>query len=130
MTDSLGERTMTYVMKHETWLKNTEIRFKPRSKTLKAIDQALEDYHTTPTEERLRRLRISVHHWKMTKGFDADAGKPAWLLSERNHKGSVATLDLQLYGVKNGTSPFLLAQADVPFYGMEMWAGSDAAICS
>jgi len=118
---------MAYIMQTETWLRLTELSGKPRSKYLKGVDQALQKYHATPGEISLSQLKLALHHWKMSKGYDAAAGKPAWMLSPRNRNRACETLDLQTFGISSALTPALVEMADSPFYGIEAWAGEAAA---
>lgn len=114
---------MPYVMQHETWMKLTEVSFKPRSKYLKSIDAALKRYHQTKSDQELKSLKLALHHWKMSKGFDGDAKMPAWKTSERNRNKAVETLDAQVFGFQDPHAMGLLAElAELPFYGMEAFA--------
>ena len=72
---------MVYVMMYDTWKERSKLTMKPRSSKLKAIDAAIRKYHEVPTEQSLKDLRLAVHNWKMYKGYDAIAGKPAWVTS-------------------------------------------------
>lgn len=111
---------MPYVMLYDTWMKDTEARFKPRSDRLKEIDKAIQQYHSTKSDEDLTKLKRALHLWKMWKGYDASAGKPAWIISERNKKGAIRDLDLQLFGVRDKSA--LEDLSDQPYYGIESWA--------
>ena len=112
---------MPYVMQFETWKKLTEVSMKPRSKYLKSIDKSLERYQKTKSDSDLKKLKLALHHWKMSKGF------PDWKTSERNRNKAVETLDLQLFGMRDAKAVGVLADlAELPFYGIELWA-EDAA---
>lgn len=118
---------MTYVMQHETWMKLTAVTGKIRSSELKSVDAALKQYHKTKSEADLKKLKLALHHWKMYKGFDGAAGKPAWRTSERNRKQAVETLDMQVFGVpESAASRVLQDLAELPFYGIEAWAEDEA----
>lgn len=118
---------MPYLMHTETWLKLTELTGKPRSKYLKAVDEALRQYHAAHTDANLSKVKLALHHWKMSKGYDVAAGKPAWMLSPRNRNRAAETLDLQTFGMNSACPPGLVELADTPFYGIEAWAGEMAA---
>src|ERR1700761_2937223 len=113
---------MTYVMPYENWIKGTELRLKPRSKRLTGIDKALKRYHETRAKSDLDALKIALHQWKMEKGYDGVAGKPAWLTDERNRTHAVERLDLQVFGYQGAIDQSVLADlAELPFYGVESW---------
>ena len=107
---------MTYVMQHETWMKLTAVTGRIRSSELKSIDAALKQYHKTKSDADLKKLKLALHHWKMYKGFDGTAGKPAWRTSERNRKQAVETLDMQSCGVPDRAAWGVLTDlAELPF---------------
>ncbi len=116
---------MPYVMLYDTWMKDTAVSFKPRSNRLQAIDEALKKYHSTKSDTDLVTLKLALHQWKMWKGYDALAGKPAWIINERNKKGAVSDLDLQIFGARNSSA--LEDISDQPYYGIEEWAPDQAA---
>ncbi|MBL8209694.1 MAG: hypothetical protein JNK87_03230 [Bryobacterales bacterium] len=117
---------MPYLMQLESWMKLTEVSRKPRSKYLRAIDNRLREYHKAPSPAALGKVKLALHHWKMSKGYDAPAGRPAWMLSDRNRSRAVETLDRQVFGMPE-TIPSVLADlAELPFYGLEAFAEADA----
>ena len=119
---------MAYVMQYDTWIKGTELRLKPRSKYLKGVDFALQQYHQTKTDADLRSLKLALHQWKMYKGYDSLGGKPAWALSDRNRGKFVEQLDLQVFGYQGALDNSVLADlAELPFYGIESWADDSEA---
>lgn len=113
---------MSYVMKYDTWINMTELRFKPRSKYLTGVDKALKRYHDSKSKSDLDSLKIALHQWKMERGYDGVAGKPAWLTDERNRNKAVEQLDLQVFGYQGAIDTSVLADlAELPFYGLESW---------
>jgi hypothetical protein len=114
-------------MQFETWIKLTQLTGKPRSKYLKGVDEALQQYHKAVSEANLSKLKLALHHWKMSKGYDGAAGMPGWMVSPRNHQKGPETLDLQTLGVNGRLTPVLADLADSPFYGIEAWAGEALA---
>jgi len=109
-------------MKYETWMRSTELRLKPRSKYLTAIDKALLQFHTTKTKSDLDKLKLALHQWKLERGYSSGAGKPAWLTDERNRNRAVEQLDLQVFGYQGAIDTSALADlAELPFYGVESW---------
>jgi hypothetical protein len=118
---------MTYVMQHETWMKLTAVTGRVRGSELKSIDSALKQYHKTKSAADLKKLKLALHHWKMYKGFDGAAGKPAWRTSDRNRNKAVETLDMQIFGMPDTAASGVLSDlAELPFYGIEMWAEDEA----
>jgi hypothetical protein len=119
---------MPYVMRYETWMNLTDISFKIRSKYLRRVDKALKQYEQMGSQPNLQKLKIALHQWKMSKGFDTIGGKPAWMRDERNRRQAIQTLDLQVYDLPSGGSKEVLADlAELPFYGIEAWAGEEMA---
>jgi hypothetical protein len=118
---------MSYVMRYETWKKLTEVSFKVRSKYLRRVDNALEQYEKTRSDADRQKLKLALHQWKMSKGYDAMGGKPAWMLSDRNRQRAVETLDRQLFDIPETINPEVLNDlAELPFYGIEAWAEGQA----
>jgi len=119
---------MPYVMRHETWMELTNAgMLKVRSAQLKTIDAALQAYHARPGEASLADLKLALHHWKMSKGYDGNGGKPGWVTSERNKRSAVSNLDMQVFGQPNPLANSVLKElAELPFYGIESWAEDDA----
>jgi hypothetical protein len=101
--------------------------FKVRSAQLKKIDEALLAYHARPGDAGLSQIKLALHHWKMSKGYDGNGGKPAWVTSERNKRSAVSNLDMQVFGQPNPLANSVLKElAELPFYGIETWAEDDA----
>lgn len=120
---------MPYVMRYETWKKLTDVSFKVRSKYLRRVDSSLERYEKTHLDSDLQKLKLALHQWKMSKGYDAAGGKPMWMLSDRNRQKAVETLDKQLFGIPETINPEVLADlAELPFYGIEAWAEGQARL--
>lgn len=118
---------MPYVMRYETWKKLTDVSFKVRSKYLRRVDNTLEQYERTHSDADLQKLKLALHQWKMSKGYDAAGGKPAWMLSDRNSKKAVETLDKQLFPIPETINQEVLNDlAELPFYGIEAWADGQA----
>ncbi|MGH9591413.1 MAG: hypothetical protein ACRD25_13525, partial [Terracidiphilus sp.] len=118
---------MPYVMRYETWKSLTEVSLKIRSKYLRRVDSTLQQYEKTHSDADLQKLKIALHQWKMSKGYDAPGGKPAWMLSDRNKKRAVETLDKQLFGIPETLNQQVLNDlAELPFYGIEAWAEGQA----
>lgn len=118
---------MPYVMRYETWKKLTDVSFKVRSKYLRRVDNMLEQYQKMPTDPNLQKLKLALHQWKMSKGYDAAGGKPMWMLSDRNRQQAVETLDKQLFGIPETINQAVLNDlAELPFYGLEAWAEGQA----
>ncbi len=116
---------MAYVMKYETWMEQTKLGLtKPRSDELKAIDEALKAHDSVPSDDNLRKLRIALHKWKMSKGFGGSV--PAWKSAERNRKGAVELLDQQVHFTKKPNQAVLDDLAELPFYGVESLADEKA----
>lgn len=120
---------MPYVMRYETWKNLTEVPFKIRSKFLRRVDNSLEQYEKTHSDADLQKLKLALHQWKMSKGYDATAGRPVWMLSDRNKKKAVETLDKQIFGIPETINPTVLNDlAELPFYGIEAWAEGQARL--
>lgn len=118
---------MPYVMKFETWKKLTDVSFKVRSKYLRRVDNTLEQYQKTQLDSDLQKLKVALHQWKMSKGYDAAGGKPLWMLTDRNRQKAVETLDKQLFGIPETINQDVLNDlAELPFYGIEAWAEGQA----
>lgn len=114
---------MPYVMKPETWMNLTEVRFKVRSSQLRRVDKCLAQYDKTKSPADLEKLKVALHQWKMSKGYDAVGGKPKWMTSERNSRQAVETLDKQIFGLPETVNQEVLNDlAELPFYGIEAWA--------
>lgn len=115
---------MPYVMRYETWMDKTEMKFRIRSKYLRRIDKKLKQYHQAPSAGNLEQLKIALDHWKQFKGYDLVGNTPKWRLDPRNGKQAIETLDLQVFGVPAGSAREVLDDlAELPFYGIEAWAG-------
>lgn len=118
---------MPYIMQHETWMTLTSLTGNVRGPALRSVDSALKNYHKRKDDESLRRLRLAMHHWKMRNGFGGPKNMPEWRANPRNRKKAIETLDLQLHGVPDAGAPSVLADlAELPFYGLEIWADADA----
>lgn len=114
---------MPYVMQFETWKNLTEVSFKPRSKYLKRVDNALLQYHKTKSLQDLSKLKIALHHWKMSKGYESIGGRPRWMTTDRNSRKAVETLDKQIFGLPEAVNTEVLNDlAELPFFGIEAWA--------
>ncbi|MGH9586218.1 MAG: hypothetical protein ACRD3F_04665, partial [Acidobacteriaceae bacterium] len=110
-------------MRYETWKKLTDVSFKVRSKYLRRVDNCLERYEKTHSDADLQKLKLALHQWKMSKGYDGMGGKPRWMLSDRNRQKAVETLDKQLFGIPETINQQVLNDlAELPFYGIEAWA--------
>ncbi len=71
---------------YDQWMERTRLGLnKPRSDTLKILDQALKNYDAARTRRNLRDLCHAFEVWK--------GGKPDWKHSERNTKGAVTDLN-------------------------------------
>lgn len=118
---------MAYVMLHETWMEKTSAgAFKPRSSELKAVDEAIKTYHQAKTSQNLRRIRIALHNWKMSKGYGDGSGPPPWYTSERNRNGMITLLDKQIHGYEADLAQSVLKDlAALPFYGIEALADQE-----
>lgn len=112
------------IMPYNTWMELTKTN-SPRSSELRAIDAALENYHRNSSETNLSILKLALHRWKMSKGFDEASG---WVTSERNGRQAVERLDLQLFGIDSTLAQCenLAVLAELPFYGIELWAETEA----
>ncbi|MFO0814738.1 MAG: hypothetical protein U0796_16085 [Gemmatales bacterium] len=120
---------MAYVMQYETWMQLTEVRFKIRSKQLRCVDKALKTYHQSKSDQNLKKLKLALHQWKMYKGYDGAAAMPAWKTSERNKQKAIEILDGQLFNVPDLKASSVLADlAELPFYGLEIWAEDQAKL--
>jgi hypothetical protein len=120
---------MPYVMKYETWKKLTDVSFKVRSKYLRRVDNSLEQYEKTHSDPDLQKLKVALHQWKMSKGYDSAGGRPLWMLSDRNRQRAVETLDKQIFGIPETINPEVLNDlAELPFYGIEAWAEGQARL--
>src|SRR4051812_8622054 len=85
---------------HDTWIKQTKCGvFKPRSKELCAIDNAILDYHRSRSQYgydwAARELRIRLEAWKKAKGTN-------WKINDRNKNGMLTKLDQDLPAAKTG----------------------------
>ncbi len=119
---------MPYVMRYETWTTLTELKLRIRSKYLRAVDKALKQYHQAPGQQNLAKLQIALEHWKESKGYDLIGATPKWRLDARNGKKAIETLDMQVFGVPAGSARGVLEDlAELPFYGIEAWAGDHKA---
>ena len=111
-----------FIMSYESWLSQTEISRTIRSRRLRKVDNALKQYHKTKSEADKDKIKLALHHWKMELGYDAAAGKPAWMTHPRNGKHAVERLDMQLYKQPSElVTPVLADLAELPFFGMEAW---------
>ncbi|HEV7915075.1 MAG TPA: hypothetical protein VGP22_15015, partial [Albitalea sp.] len=78
------------IPKHQAWMQATTLGvLRPRSTQLKAVDQALLQYETAPTQQNLFRVRNAFEDWKRFKGA-------AWQQSDRNRGGAMLQLNVQL----------------------------------
>jgi hypothetical protein len=120
---------MSYVMRYETWKNLTDVSFKIRSKYLRRVDNSLQQYEKTHSDADLQKLKLALHQWKMSKGYDAVGGRPMWMLSDRNKRQAVETLDKQLFGIPETINQEVLNDlAELPFYGIEAWAEGQARV--
>lgn len=111
-----------YVMNYETWMELTRVRGKLRSRELKAVDSALKKYHLMKQKQDLEVIKRALILWKMAKGFDR------WRSSPRNLRKGIETLDLQLFGFRDANAQSVLNDlAELPYFGIESWAGEEAA---
>jgi hypothetical protein len=111
-----------FIMSYEAWLSQTEISRTIRSRRLRKVDNALKAYHKTKSKADKDKLKLALHHWKMELGYDAAAGKPAWMTHPRNGKHAVERLDMQLFAQPTElVTPVLADLAELPFFGMEAW---------
>jgi hypothetical protein len=118
-----------FVMGVDTWMSLTEVRFKPRDQYLKAVDEALKQWHKAKTVNNLAALKLALHNWKMSRGYDGASGRPAWVTDDRNYRKGVEKLDLQLYGQPGDlmNSETLAILSELPYYGVESWADDTEA---
>src|SRR5215471_8579392 len=61
------------------WLERTSLAGRFRSTQLKALDDALQAYQTSPTEKHLGEVRVRFAEWKTSEG-----GGEVWRSSSRN----------------------------------------------
>lgn len=81
------------LMTFAEWKKGTSALLHTRSRELKAVDVALEQYEHTPSAMRLARLKEAFDAWKKSKG----PGE-AWKGSGRDKNQLATLLDQQLRG--------------------------------
>jgi len=81
----------------DTWLSDTYLLTKPRSKELKALDAAIGEFHSSSAGMVTRRAAVSaaLKAWQAK----AKAERGSWAKSERNQKGAVQALDFVLHHV-------------------------------
>lgn len=87
---------MAVTMSHAEWLKFTDGgTFSVRSSELKAVDNALRDYHTSKSDLALATLQGALLKWMQAKGSD-------WKSSVRNKNNAVDNLYKQVTGLGTG----------------------------
>lgn len=87
---------------YDQWMRGTKLGLtKPRSKMLKQVDLALEQYDLLRTKKQSSYLRTCFNTWKLSKGVE-------WEESKRNNKNMVTDLDKML-----SQSDLLLSPMDV-----------------
>ena len=106
---------MAHIPTHNQWLEDTELNvLKPRSSTLRAVDQAIWQYERSRSERDLWRIRNAFEDWKRSE-------RPTWQTSERNRKQAITLLDRELaktadaptYQITHMSMPELMALAQV-----------------
>ncbi len=63
---------------YHDWIAQTEVKLKPRSSALKALDNAILAYSATPNSKMQQEVATALRNWIRYKGA-------AWESSERNH---------------------------------------------
>ncbi|MDH5540571.1 MAG: hypothetical protein OEY03_14315 [Rhizobacter sp.] len=86
--------TLPAVMTFAEWKKGTARTLHTRSRELKAVDVALEQYEHTPSAMRFARVKEAFGAWKKSKGPG-----DAWKGSARDQNQIITLLDQQLRGV-------------------------------
>jgi hypothetical protein len=117
------------IMSLDEWQLLTEIKFKIRSKQLRAVDRALKDYQARKTPADLKELKYALFQWKMSVGFGDAGGRPQWQADERNQRQGIVRLDNQILTALHGLSdPSVLADSSfMPFHGVAAWAETQPA---
>lgn len=94
------------IMSHSEWMKQTYGgRLTRRSSKLVAVDQALQNYHASNSEQALQALQAALTGWMQSKGA-------AWKSSARNKHNAVDSLYKQVTGLGTGQarSPLQLSR--------------------
>jgi hypothetical protein len=117
------------IMSLDEWQVLTELKFKVRSKQLRAVDRALKEYHARKAPADLKELSYALFQWKMSVGYGDAGGRPQWQVDERNQRQGVVRLDNQIMNALHGISdPSVLADSSfLPFHGVAAWAETQAA---
>jgi len=83
---------------YQKWMKETSVWNKPRSKEMKELDAAIQDYDRSTLAARdakLYNIRQYLNAWKAKEG-------PHWMQSVRNQTGIITALDKFLNGTTQG----------------------------
>ena len=85
------------IMSHTEWMKQTYGGpATSRSTKLKAIDSALQNYHSSPNPNNLQSLQGALSAWMQEKGAD-------WRTSVRNKHNAIENLYRQVAGMEGAT---------------------------
>jgi hypothetical protein len=75
----------------KTWLSQTSVTARARSKEMQALDVAIWRYENASNDGNLRQLKTAFQAWK-----DKEGKGDAWRKSSRNGKGAITELDRAL----------------------------------